>query len=192
MSFTARYLDSATNKNNWPENDLPEILLVGRSNVGKSSLLNNIFHNKKLAYVGKTPGKTQMLNFFTSEALVFVDAPGYGFANRSKEQLMVYQQLMEDYLQYRQQLRFIIWILDIRRIPNADDLLMLQWLQNSHHDFLIILNKADKLSNNENLNQKTRIAKTLNVSVELLLLYSAKSSLGQEILLEKLTELAYN
>ena len=193
MAFSnARYLTSALSDKQWPNSELPEVLLVGRSNFGKSSLLNTLFNNRKLAYVGKTPGKTRMLNFFGTGELVFVDAPGYGYANRSQREAIVYQKMMDEYLEKRENLALIIWILDIRRVPNQDDLLMLAWLLASKHPFLLVLNKCDKLSNNQRIKQLALIQKELSLSAEQFLLYSAKTSLGNQLLLEKLTEFAYN
>ena len=190
--YQAHYLLSTANRQQWPASQLPEVLLVGRSNVGKSSLLNSLFNNKKLAYIGKTPGKTRLLNFFLSKDIMFVDAPGYGFSSQSKREIVGYQSMMEDYLTKRENLRLIIWLLDIRRDVNDDDLLMKAWFESAKHPYLILLNKADKLSNNQLLNQKTKIAKQLGISSEQLLVYSTKTALGREILLEKLQDLAYN
>ena len=185
--YNAIYVTSATSMKQWPESKLPEVLLVGRSNVGKSSLINTIFNNKKLAYTGKTPGKTRMLNFFSSKQLMFVDAPGYGYANRSKKEVTDYNRLMDDYLNKRENLKLIIWILDIRRIPNEDDILMQNWLLASDHDYILVLNKIDKLSNAQKIKQTTLIKKALHIDQKPIIHYSAKSLAGKDVLLQKLT-----
>ncbi len=184
------YLTSAASKKGWPISELPEVLLVGKSNVGKSSVINSIFRNRKLAYVGKTPGKTRLLNFFeVKDKFMLVDAPGYGFANRSHKELMEYGKMMEDYLGSRDHLKLIIWILDIRRTPNQDDLDMLDWFNDSNIPFICVLNKSDKLSNNQKNNQIKIISEKLDIDKGLLIPYSAKTLTYSELLIEKLSNL---
>ena len=189
MAFSsAEYVISAAGKVQWPNDDLPEVLIVGKSNVGKSSFLNTIFNNKRLAYTGKTPGKTRLLNFFRCKELMFVDSPGYGYANRSVSELNAYQRMMEEYLYNRHRLKLIIWLLDIRRIPNKDDLVMHKWLKNSHHPYLLVLNKADKLSNNQKHKQLKEIENTLNLDKDSFILFSAQTGEGKENLIKKVED----
>ena len=179
MAFLdAFYLASAAKMDQWPNTTLPEVLFVGKSNVGKSSLINKLTARKKLAHVGKTPGKTRLLNFFDCKELMLVDAPGYGYAQRSFKEQNSYQKLMEDYLLKRDNLVLVIWILDIRRLPNEDDLLMLNWFINTKCNFICVLNKADTLSGNQRSKQIKTIQSVLSLPPDSFILFSAKTSLG--------------
>ena len=181
-----RFVSSAAAKDGWPESTLPEVLLVGKSNVGKSSLINTLAERKKLAYVGKTPGKTRLLNFFAGEGLMIVDAPGYGYANRSKAEYENYQKLMDDYLSERENLKLIIWVLDIRRDPNGDDYLMLQWLKAAKKPFISVFNKADTLSGNGKTQRLAALKTALKPDVQDFVLFSGKSGLGKAELTNKI------
>lgn len=129
---------------------MPEIAIVGRSNVGKSSLINHLLRNKKLAKTSSTPGKTQSLNFFTvDEKLVLVDLPGYGFAKVSSEMKEQWSQSIEAYLDRRKNLKVILFLIDSRRTPSPDDCIFIKWAATSRTPFLIIFTKADKLSENQ-------------------------------------------
>ena len=172
--FDVKFVSSAAAQSSWPLSLLPEVVLIGRSNVGKSSFINKIFNRKNLAYVGQTPGKTRLLNFYqVADDFMVVDAPGYGYAKRSQKELSHYQALMESYLNDRENLKASILLLDIRRVPNQDDLIMLEYLHYHKLPVLIVLTKSDKLSNQKQLIQKKLIAETLEININDLIIFSA-------------------
>lgn len=158
------YIKGATKSNEYPES-LKEIVFVGRSNVGKSSLINALYG--KIAYVGKTPGKTRILNFFNVDNKYSVcDVPGYGFANRSEKEIIKFGEMMEDYFINRKCLKLCVVIIDIRHKPSNDDIDMIEYLKEKNIPYIVVTNKADKLSNNEKFNQMKIICECLNVNKE--------------------------
>lgn len=138
---------------------LPEIAVVGRSNVGKSTLLNHLFGLKKsLVKVSSTPGKTRALNFFNvDEKYIFVDLPGYGYAAVSQQESQQWGQLIEHYLRERASLKVLLFLMDIRRQPTEEDMQMLQWIQHYQTQTLLVLTKIDKVSQSEKSSQTKRI-----------------------------------
>ena len=146
---SAYYLVGATNQNNFPNLDLSEILLLGRSNVGKSTFINTIF-NSKIAKTSSTPGKTQVLNWFViNEEFCIVDAPGYGYAKVSKKQREEFGEMIEDYLLNRQQLKMVLMLLDYRHKPTEEDAIMYNFLKHFDINVKFILTKEDKLKRND-------------------------------------------
>lgn len=140
-------LTSAPSKKEWPVSELPELVLAGRSNVGKSSFINALCRRKKLAYVGNTPGKTRLLNFFQlNQQFVFVDVPGYGYANISKAQLQRFGDMMEDYFKDRVQKKGVVLLIDARHLPSEDDHLMLDFVRYYNMPLIIIATKTDKVA----------------------------------------------
>ena len=130
-----------------PEDGLPEIAFAGRSNVGKSSLLNRLFNRRNLVKTSSTPGKTRTLNFFlVNEAFYCVDMPGYGYARRSRDEREQWGRLIEKYIQDRPVLKGFVQLIDARHDPTRDDLLLLDWLVQVQKPFLVVATKADKLS----------------------------------------------
>ena len=157
-----KFITSAKNKNNYPVS-LKEIVFVGRSNVGKSSLINALYG--QIAYVGKTPGKTKLLNFFNYDDLYTVcDVPGYGYAKLSDKEIIEFGEMMEEYFSSREIIKLCIVILDIRRIPNEDDLDMLEYLKYHDIPYLLVFNKADKLSNNQINKQIKEISSVIELN----------------------------
>ena len=153
---SAYYLVGATNQNNFPNLDLSEILLLGRSNVGKSTFINTIF-NSKIAKTSSTPGKTQVLNWFViNEEFCIVDAPGYGYAKVSKKQREEFGEMIEDYLLNRQQLKMVLMLLDYRHKPTEDDVIMYNFLKHFDINVKFILTKEDKLKRND-LNKNLKV-----------------------------------
>ncbi len=160
----SEHITSAVNPEGYPESDLPEIAMVGRSNVGKSSVINFLTGRKSLARVGNTPGKTRLINFFSLEnKLVLVDLPGYGYAQVSKEERARWGKIVETYLHKREQLRLVLMLVDIRHKPTADDKLMMEWLCSMGRPHMIIATKADKISRTHYREHLNEIKKTLNL-----------------------------
>lgn len=149
MSFhanDAKLIISAAKSHQFPETDQKEIVMVGKSNVGKSSLINALCNRKRLAYVGQRPGKTRLINFFhITDEMMLVDVPGYGFANRSKQEQIDYGTLMDSYFQLRHPSLMLI-LVDIRRGVSSEDEQMMQFAHHYGMDYVIVLSKADKLS----------------------------------------------
>ena len=155
----------AVKKNQYPEDTLPEVAFAGRSNVGKSSLLNTLTNRKNLARVSGTPGKTRTINFFQiNDAFRIVDLPGYGYAKLSKSATADWGNMMETYLANRENLRLVIQLVDIRHEPTAQDVQMYQWLQHYGLDGVVVATKADKISRNQLRAQMNLIRKTLGMA----------------------------
>lgn len=137
---------SAVKPEQYPELDLPEFALAGRSNVGKSSFINKMLNRKNLARTSSKPGKTQTLNFYLiNEAFHFVDVPGYGYARVSKSERAAWGKMIETYLTKREQLRAVVLIVDLRHPPTKDDVMMYQFLKHYDLPCIIINTKADKV-----------------------------------------------
>jgi len=178
---SAQFVKSAVWPPQYPPAIMPEIAFVGRSNVGKSSLMNTIVGRKNLAKTSNTPGRTQLINFFTiNEKVSFVDLPGYGFAKVPRSVKKDWGDMMEAYLRERQSLCLVIFIMDIRRDPNADDLSLRDWLDHYRIPYLYVLTKSDKLSNNQAIARRRAIEKMLQLSSEKkTILFSAKTQKGK-------------
>lgn len=178
---SAEFIKSAVWPPQYPPSTMPEIAFVGRSNVGKSSLINALVGRKNLAKTSNTPGRTQLINFFTiNEKFSFVDLPGYGFAKVPQSVKKDWGNMIEAYLKERLNLCLVVLILDIRRDPSADDLSLRDWLGHYRIPYLYILTKTDKLSNNQTIARKRAIEKALAVSPESKpILFSAKTQKGK-------------
>lgn len=162
----AVFLTSAVKQEQWPQDETPEFCFVGRSNVGKSTFLNTICNNGKLARVSQTPGKTQMLNFFTinNNECRFVDVPGYGFAKVSNDKKIHFATMMEEYFQSRKTLKAVFLLLDFRHAPSSDDIDMLEYLQHHHLKIYLIATKLDKIKNSQLVKNKKLLLTTLKLS----------------------------
>ena len=155
---------SAAGINQYPQDGLPEIILAGRSNVGKSSFINTLLNNHKVARVSSTPGKTRLINFFRiNGSFYFVDLPGYGYANVTKTQEDGFQELIETYFQTSLAIRMALLLVDVRRVPSEDDLIMYHYFQQTGVPVLLIATKADKVSNNERINNIRTIRSTFTL-----------------------------
>lgn len=147
---SAEFVKSAFEMSHWPVDGRPEISFLGRSNVGKSSLLNSLLQRKGLARTSNTPGRTQSINFFLiNEAFYFVDLPGYGFAKVSKSMRADWGKMAEEYLAERDQLALSIQLVDSRHKPSQLDLQLHEWLEFNQKDYITVATKTDKLSSNE-------------------------------------------
>ena len=178
---SAEFIKSAVWPPQYPPAVMPEIAFVGRSNVGKSSLINTLVGRKTLAKTSNTPGRTQLINFFTiNEKVSFVDLPGYGFAKVSQSVKKDWGDMIEAYLRERLSLALVVFILDIRRDPSEDDLSLRNWLEHYRIPYFYILTKADKLSNNQAVVHRRAIERSLQVSAEKKpILFSAKTQKGK-------------
>lgn len=179
---TAEFVKSAVWPNQFPPATMPEIAFVGRSNVGKSSLINALVGRKSLAKTSNTPGRTQLINFFTvNSSLFFVDLPGYGFAKVPRSVRKDWGDMIETYLRERRNLALVVFILDVRRDPSADDLSLRDWLDHYRIPYAAILTKADKLSNQQALGRKKLIEKAMGKGASgNTILFSAKTRKGSE------------
>ena len=143
----AEFIGGATHGSHYPTTGRPEVAFLGRSNVGKSSLLNYLVHRKNLALVSGNPGKTRQINFFDVDGKwVFVDVPGFGYAKVSKEMRSEWEELIRAYVQQREDLRCVFYLLDSRRDPGDIDLAYMEWFENSQCRFATVLTKVDKIS----------------------------------------------
>lgn len=188
----AEFVISAVGEQQLPADALPEIALAGRSNVGKSSLINRMIGRKNLARTSSVPGKTQQMNYYRiNDDLYFVDLPGYGFAKVSKTQRHQWGQMIERYLLSREPLKLVLHIIDLRHPPTADDRAMFEWLHHFGLPVAVVATKADKLP-------KTHISrhlKTVRQHLELtahtpLVLFSAETGLGKDELWQIIIETA--
>ena len=185
------FIGGMSEKRGWrPESSLPEIAFAGRSNVGKSSLLNVLVRRKSFARVSRTPGRTREINFFrVNNAFVLVDLPGYGYARISKEQKAEWKPLIEAYLRRTTQLRGIVLLLDIRREPSDDDRAMLTFLAELEVPTIVALTKTDKLSKLAAQWRVTEISRALSLESDQVIPFSANSGEGRVELLEAITDL---
>ncbi len=187
----AEFKGAYVNISSLPEEDLPEIALVGRSNVGKSSLINKTVNRRNLAKSSSTPGKTRTINYYLiNRQWYMVDLPGYGFARVSKAEKDKWGKMIEKYLSSRQQLRGVILLLDIRHEPNNNDILMKNWLQHYQIPILLVATKADKISRGARANNLSVIRKALELDIDQTpLCFSAQTGEGAEDLKTVLDEI---
>ena len=154
---------SAVRENQYPKNGLPEVVLVGKSNVGKSSFINTMINRKKLARTSSEPGKTRQLNFYNiDDKFYFVDLPGYGYSKMSKQEQIKVGEFIEYYLQHRKEICLIIFLVDIRHDPTQNDFLMYDYVIRSGLPCMILANKADKIAKTKVDDTAKNIQKQLN------------------------------
>lgn len=155
---------SAVSKKQYPNTDLPEIAFAGRSNVGKSSLINKLLNRKKLARVSAQPGKTATLNFYDiDKTLIFVDLPGYGFAKVSRQEKEKWGRMIEEYLNEREQLIQVVLLVDMRHKPTNDDVMMFNWIVESGFEPVVIATKKDKVKPSQRDDALKLIKDTLGI-----------------------------
>ncbi|NBI28799.1 ribosome biogenesis GTP-binding protein YihA/YsxC [Chengkuizengella marina] len=178
----AEFIISAVGPDQYPNDGLPEIALAGRSNVGKSSLINKMINRKNLARTSSQPGKTQTLNYYRINTdLYFVDLPGYGYAKVSKSRRQEWGEMIERYLLEREQLKVVLQIIDLRHPPTKDDQAMYEWLVYEQIPRIVITTKADKISKNKRNKHLKVIKDTLHLEKEdPILLFSSEEGLGKD------------
>ena len=156
--ISTEFLVGAVSAKQYPKEDIPEFAFVGRSNVGKSSLIKSLLNRKKLVRISASPGKTREINFFNiNEAMMFADLPGYGFARVPPALQKKWKTMIEEYLTQRKPLIAIIFIVDIRRKPTVLDLTLKEWLEELGRDYILVITKADKVSASERSKQVKQI-----------------------------------
>jgi GTP-binding protein len=184
---SAQFVKSAVTPSQYPPADLPEIAFTGRSNVGKSSLINTLVNRKHLVKTSSTPGRTQLINFFiVNRAFSFVDLPGFGYAKVPAAVRRSWGPMVETYLSTRKTLKGVVLIMDLRRIPGLQELNFIEWLRVHSIPEILVLTKSDKLSKNKQITQKKSIADALGVPKEQPILFSAKSRMGKDDLWDAL------
>lgn len=173
---------SAVKPEQYPEVDLPEFALAGRSNVGKSSFINKMLNRRGLARISSKPGKTQTLNFYLiNEILHFVDVPGYGYAKVSKSEREAWGRMIETYLTSREQLRAVLLIVDLRHPPSRDDVMMYQFLKHYEIPAIIIATKADKISKSKWQKHLKVTKDTLELDpTDTIIMFSSETGLGKD------------
>jgi GTP-binding protein len=166
-----------------------EVAVCGRSNVGKSSLLNDLFQVKGLVKTSQVPGKTRLLNFFqTVDRVIFCDLPGYGYAKISKKEQSTFAPMIEEYLEKREELDALLLLLDIRRLPSKEDLSFLSWIEAFEKPLLIVFTKIDKLSKNQIHAQVKKNFEAIGFKAPHVL-YSATKKIGRDHLVKSLNEI---
>ena len=186
-----KFLTSAFRESQHPPPDRPEIAFAGRSNVGKSSLINVMTNRKNLARTSSTPGRTQSINYFSvGNSLYFVDLPGYGFARVPVKVKKSWQKMVENYLRKRSNLKAVVVILDIRREPTSGDIDLLNWLKHYEIYAILVLTKADKLSRQQTRKQADLIGSQLKMLCPgSPTVFSAKTRQGREEIWEQIEEI---
>ena len=185
---------SAVRQSQYPTDDKPEFLLVGRSNVGKSSFINSIIERKNFARISSKPGKTQTLNFYNvNDDFYLVDVPGYGYANVSKERQQKFGMMIEEYLENRKDLKEVFLLIDFRHKPTQDDLLMYNFLKYYDINVTIVCTKVDKIGKTLREKQVKLIKDTLNITDDVkFVLFSSSTKLGKSEIINTIDKIVYN
>ena len=189
--ITTEFVTGAVSAKKYPKEPYPEFAFVGRSNVGKSSLIRSLLNRKKLVRISSTPGKTREINFFRiNETLMFADLPGYGFARVTPALQKKWKTMIEEYLTNRDPLTAIVFIVDIRRKPTELDLTLKEWLEDLGRPYILVITKSDKLSGTERSKQ-TKIIKAAFTGDQILatVTYSSKNHLGRKELWSEIQKL---
>lgn len=185
----AEFVKSLASVNDFYDTGMPEILVVGRSNVGKSSFINFIANNGKLARTSSAPGRTRLINLFLfNKSFLFVDLPGFGFASVSKEEKRKWGILIENYIAFSKNIVNVFHLVDIRHEPSSDDLTMVNYLHQSGIPFTIIATKCDKLSRMQLLKSKRRLASALKIGEDNVICVSSVSRAGKEDVLDRIEQ----
>ena len=178
--ISAEFIKSAVDPAHFPKEDVPEVAFAGRSNVGKSSLMNSLLNRKNLVKVSSTPGKTQLINFFRiNDQFFFVDLPGYGFARVPDAIKKKWGRMIETYLKKRKNLCLVVLILDIRHKPTEDDRLMAEWLDFYQIRTVFVANKSDKVKKSEKNKKIRSIFESLEKQEKEVIIFSSKKGEGK-------------
>ncbi len=190
-----KFISSAAKKNGYPKllnpsgAPLSEIAVAGRSNVGKSSLLNDLFQSPGLVKTSSVPGKTQLLNFFTlNNVLVFVDLPGYGYAKVPLHVRKQWGPMIQEYLDHRPNLKLILFLFDIRRLPSEEDFKLLEWASHQNKSLILVLTKVDKVSANQRRANLQKILDAFNCENLHHVYYSTVKNVGRKELMAKIND----
>ena len=184
----SEFIISAVKREQYPTDGRNEVAFVGRSNVGKSSIINALTNRRKLAKVSQTPGKTRLINFFLiNDGFYLVDLPGYGYAKVSKSEKASWGKTIETYLTGREELKKVILLVDSRHKPTADDIMMYEWIKHFNYECVVVATKSDKLSNNELVKSRKLIRETLKLGEnEQLHFFSSLNKKGKDELIDTL------
>ena len=186
----AKFLLSQSKFGGFPQQGMPEIAMAGKSNVGKSSLINSLTRHSKLARTSSEPGKTRLINYYSiNDEFLLVDLPGYGFARAPKSEQEKWSQMIEGYLTGSQQLKHVFHLVDIRHAPTKEDQMMTEYLRHYDIPFTVIATKADKLSKAQRSRSIPVICRTLVVQPWEVMTYSSEDLTGREALLDKIDEI---
>ena len=193
-THNADILLSATNKSHYPQDDIPEVALAGRSNVGKSSFINTMLNRKNLARTSGKPGKTQLLNFFNiDDKLRFVDVPGYGYARVSKKEREKWGKMIEEYLTTRENLRAVVSLVDLRHEHSADDVQMYEFLKYYEIPVILVATKADKIPRGKWNKHESMIKKKLDFDKsDTFIIFSSVNKTGVEEAWESIFDFSFS
>ncbi len=189
---TAEFITSAVKPSQYPAPEYPEIAFGGRSNVGKSSLINKLVNRRRLVKTSTTPGRTQLINFFLANGqLSLVDLPGYGYAKVPMAVKKKWGPMVEQYLSERPCLKAMVLLMDLRRTPKVEEFNLMDWLRHYRIPMILVLTKADKLSKSKQNHRRLLAAQTLGMEAQELILFSAKSGMGKNQLWQAIERTLY-
>ena len=189
----ASFITSAAGAKDMIVSELPQVAVVGKSNVGKSSFINYLANDGKLARTSKEPGRTRLINYFLfNEDFILTDLPGYGFARVSREEKKKWAATIEDYLDNEDNLRLVCFLVDIRHDPTEDDKIMYNYLFKRAVPFIIVATKSDKIAKSKVKNQLRHLASVLKVGMANILPVSSQNKTGKEEVLKKIEKIVFH